>query len=176
MGIPALFEADASLGVANAGGKREGDVATALPSGLAIAASLDRDLAFAGGRMIGSEARAKGFNVLLAGGANLIRDAWGGRAFEYLSEDTLLTGVLAGESIRGIQSNHIISTIKHFALNPQETGRYVVDSRIDEAALRESDLLAYEIAIEIGSPWAVMTAYNKVNGQFASENATHLRA
>ncbi|MDF0752975.1 glycosyl hydrolase, partial [Marinobacter sp. 71-i] len=84
------------------------------------------------------EARAKRFNVMLAGGINLTRDPWGGRNFEYLGEDPLLAGVIAGESIRGIQSNHIVSTIKHFALNAQETGRFVMDARIGEAALRES--------------------------------------
>src|SRR5438309_1100526 len=83
-------------------------------------------------------ARAKGFNVLLAGGANLTREPRNGRNFEYLGEDPLLAGTLAAESIRGIQSNHIISTAKHFALNDQETGRHVVNELIDEAALRES--------------------------------------
>jgi beta-glucosidase len=121
--------------------------------------------------MIGSEARAKRFNVMLAGGINLTRDPWGGRNFEYLGEDPLLAGALAGESIRGIQSNHIVSTIKHFALNAQETGRFVSDAKIGEAALRESDLLAFELAIERGKPGSVMCAYMSVNGDFACENA-----
>jgi beta-glucosidase len=120
--------------------------------------------------MIGSEARAKRFNVMLAGGVNLTRDPWGGRNFEYLGEDPLLAGTLAGESIRGIQSNRIVSTIKHFALNAQETGRFVMDARIDEAAFRESDLLAFRIAIERGQPGSVMCAYNQVNGAYACEN------
>jgi len=170
LGIPDLWESDASLGVANGGPLRKGDVATALPSSLATAATFDTKLAFAGGQMIGAEARSKGFNVLLGGGANLVRDPWGGRSFEYLSEDVLLTGVLAGESIRGIQSNNIISTVKHFALNPQESGRYVINARLGEDKLRESDLLAFEIAIERGRPGSVMAAYNKVNGDWASEN------
>ncbi|MCP6247749.1 glycosyl hydrolase, partial [Klebsiella pneumoniae] len=76
----------------------------------------------------------------------------------------------AGEHIRGVQSNHIVSTIKHFALNSQETGRTVLDARIDKAALRESDLLAFQIATEIGDPASVMCAYNKVNGDYACEN------
>jgi len=171
LGIPDLFETDASLGVANGGSMRPGDVATALPSSLAAAASFDPDLAYAAGAMIGAEARAKGFNVLLAGGANLIRDPWNGRNFEYFSEDVWLTGVMAGQSIRGVQSNGIVSTIKHFALNSQETGRYVLDARLSDVALRQSDLLAFQIAIEGGQPGSVMCGYNKVNGDWSCENA-----
>lgn len=170
LGIPALRETDASLGVANQVEQRKGDVATALPSGLALAASFDPRLAYESGAMIGGEARAKRFNVMLAGGINLTRDPWGGRNFEYLGEDPLLAGLMAGESIRGIQSNHIVSTIKHFALNAQETGRMILDARIDEAAFRESDLLAFRIAIEKGRPGSVMCAYNKVGGDYACEN------
>lgn len=170
LGIPDLWESDASLGVANGGEMRKGDVATALPSGLAIAATFDPALAHEGGVMIGSEARAKGFNVLLAGGMNLVRDPWGGRAFEYLGEDPLVSGLLGGEAVRGVQSNGIVSTVKHYALNPQESGRYVVDGQIPEAALRESDLLAFEIAMKIGQPGSVMCGYNKVNGDWACEN------
>ena len=170
LGIPTLRESDASLGVANQIEQRKGDVATALPASLALAASFDPDLAYRGGAMIGAEARAKTFNVLLAGGVNLTRDPWGGRTFEYLGEDPLLAGVMAGESIRGVQSNHIVSTIKHFALNPQETLRTTTDAKIGEADLRESDLLAFEIAIERGQPGSVMCSYNKVNGDWACEN------
>jgi len=115
LGIPAIKETDASLGVANIGNMRKGFVATALPASMLLGASWDPDLAFRGGAMIGSEARASGFGILLAGGANLIRDPRAGRNFEYISEDPLLTGVLAGRSIAGIQSNKMISTMKHFA-------------------------------------------------------------
>ena len=174
LGIPDLRESDASLGVANQIEQRKGDVATALPAGLATAATFDPDIAYAGGAMIGAEARAKTFNVLLAGGVNLTRDPWNGRNFEYLGEDPLLAGTLAGAAIRGVESNHIVSTIKHFALNAQETGRNVLDARIDPAALRESDLLAFQIAIEHGKPGAVMCAYNRVAGDYACENATLL--
>ncbi|MET0371880.1 MAG: beta-glucosidase [Sphingobium sp.] len=170
LGIPTLRESDASLGVANQIEQRRGDVATALPAGLSLAATFDPDLAYRGGAMIGAEARAKTFNVLLAGGANLTRDPWGGRDFEYLGEDPLLAGVMAGASIRGVQSNHIVSTLKHFALNPQETLRMTADGRISEAALRESDLLAFQIAIERGQPGSVMCAYNKVNSDWSCEN------
>jgi beta-glucosidase len=171
LGIPTLRESDASLGVANQVEQRKGDVATALPSGLATAATFDPGLARAGGAMIGAEARAKTFNVLLAGGVNLTRDAWNGRNFEYLGEDPILAGTLAGAAIEGVQSNHIVSTIKHFILNAQETGRTVLDARIDDAALRESDLLAFEIAIQAGKPGSVMCAYNRIEGNYACESA-----
>jgi beta-glucosidase len=166
LGIPSLRETDASLGVAWAGGERN-DGATALPSGVAMASTWNPELVRRAGAMIGGEARAKGFNVLLAGGANLMRDPRNGRTFEYLSEDPLLTGVLAGNAIAGVQSNHIISTIKHHALNGQETGRHYVDVRISDAAARESDLLAFQIGIEIGNPGSVMCAYNRVLGEQA---------
>lgn len=170
LGIPTLRESDASLGVANQIEQRKGDVATALPAGLATAATFDPAIAYAGGAMIGAEARAKTFNVLLAGGVNLTRDPFNGRNFEYFGEDPLLAGVMAGAAIRGVESNHIVSTIKHFALNSQETGRMVLDARIAPAALRESDLLAFQIGIEQGKPGSVMCAYNRVNGDYACEN------
>jgi beta-glucosidase len=168
LGIPDLYESDASLGVANAG--RENDDATPLPSGLALAATFSPALAFQGGAMIGKQARQKGFNVMLAGGANLMRDPRNGRNFEYLGEDPLLAGTLDGQAIQGIQSNHVVSTAKHYALNDQETGRGVLNANIDEAAFRESDLLAFEIAIKTGRPGSVMCAYNKVNGTYACES------
>lgn len=170
LGIPGLYETDASLGVTNPRNARPGDTATALPSGLALASTWDAGLAFDAGAMIGDEAARKGFNVLLGGGMNLTRDPRCGRNFEYLGEDPLLAGVLSGESIRGIQSQGLIATAKHFVLNDQETGRHVVNAVIDEAALRESDLLAFQIAIERGAPGAIMSAYNKINGQYACEN------
>jgi beta-glucosidase len=170
LGVPPLQETDAELGVANPGDVRPGDTATAMPSSLALASTWDPALARIQGQTVGAEARAKGFNVLLGGAANLIRDPRGGRNFEYFSEDPLLTGLMAGSMIEGVQSRHIISTIKHFALNAQETDRVVLDARIDPAATRESDLLAFEIAIERGRPGSVMCAYNQVNGSYACEN------
>ncbi|WP_035707142.1 beta-glucosidase [Niveispirillum irakense] len=170
LGIPALKETDASLGVTNPGEVRPGDTATALPASLALAASFNAKLAYDGGAMIAKEAAAKGFNVLLAGGVNLARDPRNGRNFEYLGEDPLLAGVLGGESIRGIQGQNIISTVKHFSLNGQETGRFYANSVIEEAAHRESDLLAFQIAIERGNPGSVMCAYNLVNGDYSCGN------
>ena len=168
LGVPALRESDASLGVATAG--RKDDDSVALPSGLLLASTFDPDLAFAGGAMIGAEARRKGFNVLLAGGVNLVREPRNGRNFEYLGEDPLLSGRMAGASVRGVQSSGVISTVKHYVLNAQESGRHGLDAIIDPGALRESDLLAFEIAIETGRPASVMCAYNKVNGAYACEN------
>jgi beta-glucosidase len=167
LGIPDILESDASLGVVNPLQLRPGDTSTAMPSGLALASSFDPDLAFRSGATIGAEARAKGFNVLLGGGVNLARDPRNGRNFEYLGEDPLLAGTMAGESIRGTQTQGVVSTVKHFALNDQETQRHSLDARIVESALRESDLLAFEIAIEQGRPGAVMCAYNKLNGDQA---------
>jgi beta-glucosidase len=169
LGVPALQETDGGLGVAYVMGLRKTG-ATALPSGLAIAASWSPQAAFDGGAMIGLEAHRQGFNVLLAGGANLARDPRGGRNFEYLGEDPLLTGVLSGETIRGIQSRHVLSTLKHFAFNDQETGRKSLDVRIAPAAARESDLLAFQLAIERGAPGAVMCGYNRLGGVYACEN------
>jgi beta-glucosidase len=171
LGVPPLRINDASLGVANILNGRPDETSTALPSALAMGASFDPEGVRAGSAMIGSEARAATFNVMLAGGINLIRDPWGGRNFEYFSEDALLTGVLGGAAVEGVQSNRIASTVKHFVLNSQETGRMVMDARIDMAALRESDLLAFQIAIERGRPASVMAAYNRINGDYASENA-----
>ena len=163
LGVPPLRETDASLGVSYIAGLR-GDGATALPSGMAMGSTWNADLMRRGGAMIAEEARAKGFNVLLAGGINLIRDPRNGRTFEYLGEDPLHSGLLGGAAVAGIQSRHVLSTVKHFALNAQESGRHVVDGIIGDDALRMSDLLAFQIAIEEGKPGAVMCAYNRVNG------------
>lgn len=168
--VPNLTESDASLGVSYVMGLRGPAGATPLPSGTAMGSTWNPALIRQGGAMIGAEARAKGFNVLLAGGVNLTRDPRNGRTFEYLGEDPLLAGTLAGEAIAGIQSNHIISTVKHFALNGQETARSFVNSRISDANARESDLLAFQIAIERGHPGAVMCAYNKINAIQACGN------
>jgi beta-glucosidase len=169
LGVPPLLMSDASLGVTNPG-YRPGDTATALPAGIALGASFNPTLARSSGAMVGREARARGLNVMLAGGVNLARDPRNGRNFEYLSEDPLLSGVLAGEAIAGIQGEGVISTIKHFSLNCNETNRHWLDALIDPAAHRESDLLAFEIAIERGQPGSVMTGYNKVNGVYAGAN------
>ncbi len=170
LNLPALNETDASLGVANLKNLRTDDMATAMPSGLSQASSWDLSLVEAGGRMIGAEARAKGYNVMLAGGVNLTRDPRAGRNFEYFGEDPLLSGMLGGAAIRGVQANHIVSTVKHYALNDVETSRNVHSIKMDEADMRESDLLAFQIAIEQGRPGSVMCSYNRINGVHACEN------
>jgi beta-glucosidase len=170
LGLPALFETDAGLGVASQSGPKVRE-RTSLPSGLATASTWDLKAAYAGGAMIGSEARASGFNVMLAGGVNLMRDPRNGRNFEYAGEDPLLAGTMVGQAIKGIESNHVISTLKHFALNDQETGRNELDARIDKAAFRMSDLLAMELALEQSDAGSIMCSYNRVNGPYACENS-----
>ncbi|MDQ1919209.1 beta-glucosidase family protein [Massilia pseudoviolaceinigra] len=169
LGIPNLWETDAGLGVASQGGP-EARPATALPSGLNTAATWDVQTAYAGGAMIGAEARAYGFNVLLAGGVNLLREPRNGRNFEYAGEDPLLAGKMVGAQIKGIQSNRVISTLKHFALNDQESGRTTLNVKIDDRSARMSDLLALQIAKEEGNPGAVMCSYNRLNGVYGCES------
>src|SRR5947209_877451 len=165
LGIPDQFQTDASMGV------RDAQIpSTALPSSLAIAASFDPEVSRAGGAMIGTEARASGFNEFLAGGTNLAREPRNGRNFEYTGEDPLLAGTMAGGLIRGIQSTGMISTMKHFAVNDQESQRTTVDATISPEAMRQSDLLAFEFAYEHGHPASVMCSYNLVNGRWACEN------
>jgi beta-glucosidase len=169
LGLPALFETDAGQGVASQAGPNVRE-RTALPSGLSTASTWDPKVAYAGGAMIGSEARASGFNVMLAGGVNLQREPRNGRNFEYAGEDPLLAGTMIGQAIKGVESNRIISTLKHFVLNDQETGRNELDARIDKAALRMSDLLAMELALEQSDAGSVMCAYNRLNGPYTCEH------
>lgn len=165
LGIPDQTQTDASIGVRNSF-----IPSTALPSSLATAASFDPQVTRAGGAMIGAEARATGHNTMLSGGANLAREPRNGRNFEYAGEDPLLAGTMVGALVEGIQSNHIISTIKHFAVNDQETQRTSLDATISAEAMRQSDLLAFELAMEKGKPGSVMCSYNLVNGRWACEN------
>ncbi len=168
LGIPPLEETDAGLGIADPANVHFDP--TAMPSGPALGATFDPGLAEQVGAAIGAEARARGLGVVLGGGANLIREPRGGRNFEYVSEDPLLTGVIAGADIRGVQSAKVVCTQKHFALNDQENGRVMYNARLGEAAARESDLLAFEMALEAGRPGAVMTSYNRIDGTWASQN------
>jgi beta-glucosidase len=170
LGIPALTETDAGIGVASQPGEHP-RLRTALPSNLATAATWDPELAYSGGRMIGNEARLSGFNVMLAGGIDLSREPRNGRNFEYGGEDPWLSATMVAAQIRGIQSNHIISSIKHYALNDQETNRTTLSVHIDDRSARMSDLLAFELAIEQSSPGAVMCAYNRINEVYSCENA-----
>ena len=171
LNIPSLHETDGGQGVANRGHKRPGDEATQLPSGLALAATFDLELVRQSGAVLGAEARAKGFNVVLGGIAQIVREPRGGRNFESGGEDSLLCGRVTGAMVDGTQRQRVVSTVKHFAVNVQETGRSVHNAVIDPSALRESDLLSFQIAIEEGRPGSVMTAYNKINGEWSSESS-----
>ena len=170
LGIPAQWETDAGVGVATQRSPNPRQ-RTALPSGLATAATWDVKLAEAGGAMIGNEARLSGFNVMLAGGLDLAREPRNGRNFEYGGEDPLLAGRVVGAEIKGIQSNHVVSTVKHYAYNDQETLRGSISVALPEDQARVSDLLAFELAIEAGDPGSVMCSYNRVDTVFACENS-----
>ncbi|WP_420138750.1 beta-glucosidase [Sphingomonas sp.] len=174
-GVPRLhftpqWQTDAGSGVATQGVAVADLQRTALPAGILTAATWNPDLAVKGGAMIGAEARASGFNTMLAGGVNLLREPGNGRNFEYGGEDPLLAGTMVGAIVRGIQSNHIITTVKHFAFNDQERRRTTVNILVDEPSARMSDLLAFQIAIEQGNPGAIMCSYNLVNGEWACQN------
>jgi beta-glucosidase len=170
LGLTPEWQTDAGCGVATQGEPPPELRRTLLPSGLLTASSWDPALAEKCGTMIGSEARSSGFNVMLAGGVNLMREPGNGRNFEYGGEDPLLAGTMVGAFVRGIQANHIVATVKHFALNDQETARRSINVIIDEPAARVSDLLAFELAIEAGDPGSVMCSYNLVNGVHACQN------
>ncbi|MFY9200772.1 MAG: beta-glucosidase [Methanosarcina flavescens] len=170
LGIPALRMSDASLGVTNPGYRPEDKGATALPASIVVGSGFNPQLAREGGSVLGREARIRGFNVMLAGGVNLARDVRNGRNFEYYSEDPLLSAVLGAEAVNGIQGEGVISTLKHYSLNCNETNRHWLDAIIDPAAHRESDLLAFQIAIERSQPGSIMSGYNKINGEYAGGN------
>lgn len=144
--------------------------ATLFPSGSAYACSFDDDLSRRIGMAIAEEAREQGVDVLLGPAMNIKRSALGGRNFEYYSEDPCLTGRLASAYISGVQSQGIAACPKHFALNNQETARMVVDSEVDERALYEIYLKAFEFCIKNSKPYSIMSSYNKVLGTYASEN------
>ena len=168
LGVPALQSSDASMGITNPGYRPDDPGATALPASIVAGASFNPRLARQGGEVLGREARIRGFNAVLAGGINLARDPRNGRNFEYYSEDPYHSAVLGAEAVNGIQGEGVISTLKHFTLNCNETNRHWLDAIIDPAAHRESDLLAFQIAIERSRPGSIMSSYNKVNGDYAS--------
>jgi beta-glucosidase len=168
LGIPAIQMADSSYGVTR--GAAAGRYATALPNNLAAASSWDPDTGFQYGALIGRELRDLGYNMSQGGGVNLTREPRCGRTFEYQGEDPLLAGTLAGNFVRGIQSEHVIGNLKHFAVNDQESGRNSLNANIGIRAMRETDLRAFEIALGTSDAGAVMCAYNRVNGEFACEN------
>jgi len=168
LGLPDLNMADSTVGVTR--GALRGRYSTSMPATIAEAASWDPQIAYDYGVLIGRELRAQGYNVSLAGGVNLLREPRNGRSFEYRGEDPVLSGKLAAQWIRGLQDQHVIGDIKHYALNDQETGRQSANVVIEYAAARESDLLAFEIGVREGRPGMVMCAYNKINGDWACDS------
>ena len=166
--LPGIQMDDSAYGVAYSAGS--GRYSTALPADLALAASWDTSAAQRYGALIGHELRDQGFNMTLGGGVNLTREPRDGRTFEYLGEDPVLAGTMVGNLIEGVQSTHVIGHIKHYAVNDQESGRHAVSSEISERAARETDLLAFQMGIEIGHPGAIMCSYNRVNGAYGCEN------
>ncbi|MFJ6158755.1 glycoside hydrolase family 3 C-terminal domain-containing protein [Pseudarthrobacter sp. NPDC092184] len=144
--------------------------ATCFPPGTALGSSWDPELAEEVGQALGREARALGVNVLLGPAVNIKRSPLCGRNFEYLSEDPLVSGVLGAAWVRGVQSQGIGTSVKHFAANNQETDRMRVSSDVDERTLREIYFPAFERVVRDSSPTTVMCSYNRINGTYASEN------
>jgi beta-glucosidase len=168
LGIPVIQMSDAAYGVRSSA--ENGRYSTALPSNLASAASWDPQVTCEYGALIGRELRAQGYNMSLGGGVNLTREPRNGRTFEYMGEDPILAGTLVGNRIKCEQAQHVIGDIKHYALNDQESGRVEVNVIISKRAMRETDLLAFQIGVTLAHPGAVMCSYNAVNGDFACEN------
>jgi beta-glucosidase len=144
--------------------------ATCFPPAVTLASSWDPQLIRIVGAALAREARSLGVDVVLGPGIEIKRSPLCGRNFEYYSEDPLLTGRLAGAMVQGLQSEGVGACVKHFACNTQETDRLRVSADVDERALREIYLRAFQLTLREGKPWAVMSAYNRVNGVFASEN------
>ncbi|QIK08925.1 beta-glucosidase [Streptomyces sp. ID38640] len=169
IGLRSLVMSDGPVGVRG----REwnaGDPSVALPSPTALAATWDPELARRAGHLLAQEARRKGVHVLLAPTVNLHRSPLGGRHFECYAEDPLLTGVIGAGYVRGVQEGGVAATVKHFVGNDAETDRLTVDNRIAPRPLRELYLAPFEHIVENARPWAVMTAYNQVNGSTMTEH------
>ena len=172
-GIPAIILTDGPHGVrlqASADDTLTGIAATCFPPAVASASTWDPSLLRRMGEALGDECRAMGVAVLLGPGINLKRSPLGGRDFEYFSEDPLLTGVLAVEWVNGLQSRNVGASLKHYAVNSQETDRMRVSADVDERTLRELYLRAFQRVVTQARPWTVMCAYNKLNGVYASQH------
>src|SRR5512136_1447572 len=168
LGLPPIQLADSAVGVRAAA--ERGRYATLLPSTIALAAAWDLGLAYEYGEVIGRELRDQQYQASLGAGVNLMREPRNGRNFEYAGEDPVLAGKTVAQLVKGLQSQKVIGNVKHYALNDQETGRNIGDVKMSKRVMRETDLLAFEIAILEGQPGMVMCSYNKVNGDWACEN------
>ena len=162
--VPSLRMTDGPVGV------REGK-STAFPASALLAATFAPELAEKVGAAIAREAKGHGKNVLLAPAVNIVRSPLCGRNFEYFSEDPALAAAMAAAYVRGVQGQGVMATVKHFAVNNQETERNSISALVDGRALHEIYLPAFEAAVKDGRVWAVMCAYNKVNGTYACENS-----
>jgi beta-glucosidase len=164
IGLPRFKMSDASVGV------RTWGPTTAYAGGAALAATWDRNFARELGQSLGKDARARGVNFLLGPGVNIARSPVSGRNFEYLSEDPFLNGSMVVPYIEGVQSQGVIATVKHYALNNQEYNRHNVNVEVDERTMREIYLPAFEAAVTEGHVDAVMNSYNLINGTHATQN------
>ena len=166
LGIPALSLSDGPNGV------RSNDemAATVFPTGSALGASWNPQLAQAAGAAIGREARAMGVSVMLGPNVNIQRSPLGGRDFEMYSEDPFLSGTLGAAFVRGVQGEGVGTSVKHFIANEQELNRQTSSSNLDERTLREIYLRPFELIVEQARPWTLMASYNRLNGIQMTEN------
>ncbi len=176
LGIPSVMVTDGPHGLRKQSGAsdhlgiNDSVVAVCFPTAASLASTFDRALVRKVGEALGDACQAEDVAVILGPGANIKRSPLCGRNFEYFSEDPYLTGEMAKAHISGVQSKNVGTSLKHFAVNNQETRRMTVDARLDERTLREIYLAGFEKAVVEAKPWTVMCSYNKINGTYGCEN------